>query len=66
VKVVVVVMIYTDPSELFKIFPIVTHLNAKLQNLYLAKQNIVTDEFLTLWRGCLSFWQCLSLESAKL
>jgi hypothetical protein len=48
VVVVVVVMIYTDPSELFKIFPIVTHLNAKLQNLYLAKQNIVIDEFLTL------------------
>jgi len=41
------------------------YLNTKFQSLYLPGQNIVIDESLTLWRGRLSFRQCIPLKSSK-
>jgi hypothetical protein len=57
--------VYTGPSKLSKIFPILSHPNSKFQNLYLPEQNIATDESLTLWKGRLSFRQYLPLKSSK-
>jgi len=48
-----------DTSErtqnLFKIYPIIRHLNSKFQVLYLPKQDISGDELQMLWKGLLSF-----------
>jgi len=56
---------YQGPSKLFKIYPVLSHLNTKFQNLYLREQNIAIDESLTLWRGRLSFRQYITLKSSK-
>jgi len=53
------------PSKLFKIYPVLSHLNTKFQSLYLPGQNIAIDESLTLWRGRLSFRQYIPLKSSK-
>ena len=44
---------YQGPPILFKIYPVICHLNIKFQTLYLLIQNIANDESLTLWKGCL-------------
>ena len=56
---------YQGPSKLFKIHPVLSHLNTKFQSLYLLGQNIAIDESLTLWRGRLSFRQYIPLKSSK-
>ena len=56
---------YQGPSKLFKIYPVLSHLNKKFQSLYLPGQNIAIDESLTLWRGRLSFRQYIPLKSSK-
>jgi hypothetical protein len=56
---------YQGPAKLFKIHPTVQHLNKKFQDLYLPNQDIVMDESLTLWKGCLSFKQYIPLKVAK-
>ena len=56
---------YQGPSKLFKIFPVLCHLNSKFQTLYLPMQNIAIDESLTLWKGRLSFVQYLPLKASK-
>jgi hypothetical protein len=56
---------YEGPAKLFKIFPVLSHLNYKFQNLFLPGKNISDDETLTLWKGRLSFKQYLSLKAAK-
>ena len=56
---------YQGPSKLFKIYPVLSHLNKKFHSLYLPGQNIATDESLTLWRGRLSFRQYIPLKSSK-
>ena len=56
---------YQGPSKLFKIYPVLSHLNTKFQSLYLPGQNIAIDESLTLWRGRLSFRQYIPLKSSK-
>ena len=48
---------YQGPSKLFKIYPVLSHLNTKSQSLYLPGQKIAIDESLMLWRGRLSFRQ---------
>jgi hypothetical protein len=48
---------YESPAKLYKIFPVLSHLNYKFQNLFLPGQNLSVDESLTLWRGHLSFKQ---------
>jgi len=39
---------YQGPSKLFKIYPVLSHLNTKFQSLYLPGQNIAIDESLML------------------
>lgn len=56
---------YQGPAKLYKIFPVLSHLNCKFQNLYLPGQNISVNESLTLWKGHLSFRQYLHPKSAK-
>jgi len=56
---------YHRPSKLFKIYPVLSHLNTNFQSLYLPGQNIAIDESLTLWRGRLSFRQYIPLKSSK-
>jgi len=57
---------YQGPSKLFKIYPVLSHLNTKFQSLYLPGQNIaIIDESLTLWRGILSFREYIPLKSSK-
>jgi hypothetical protein len=56
---------YQGPPKLFKIFPIISHLNNKFQTLYLPYHNISEDESLTLRKGRLSFKQLLPLKSSK-
>jgi hypothetical protein len=43
--------------EHLKIYPVMSYLNRKFQTsyMYIPDQNARTDEFLTLWRGRLSF-----------
>ncbi|XP_021913223.1 piggyBac transposable element-derived protein 4-like [Zootermopsis nevadensis] len=57
---------YQGPPKLFKIYPVIQHLNNKFQNLYLPSQNISIDESLTLWKGRLSFKQYIPLKAAQL
>ena len=56
---------YQGPSRLFKIYPVLSHLNTKFQNLYLSGQNIAIHESVTLWRGRLSFRQYIPLKASK-
>jgi len=56
---------YQGPSKLFKIYPVLSHLNTKFQSLYLPGQNTAIDESLTLWRGRLSFRHYIPLKSYK-
>jgi len=50
---------------LFKIYPVICHLNIQFQTLYLPNQNIATDESSALWKGRLSIRQYLPLKSSK-
>ena len=56
---------YQGPPILFKIYPVICHLNIKFQTLYLPNQNIGIDESMTLWKGRLSIWQYLPLKASK-
>jgi hypothetical protein len=56
---------FQGPKKLFKIFPAISDLNNKFQELYLQNQDISTDESLTLWKGRLSFKQYLPLKASK-
>jgi len=56
---------YQRPSKLFKTYPVLSHLNIKIQILYLPGQNIAIYESLTLRRGRLSFRQYIPLKSSK-
>jgi hypothetical protein len=56
---------FQGPEKLFKIFPVILHLNNKFQELYLPNKDISIDESLTLWKGRLSFKQYLPLKASK-
>jgi len=56
---------YQGPPTLFKIYPVICHLNIKFQTLYLSNQNFAIDESLTLWKGHLSIRQYLPLKASK-
>ena len=56
---------FVGPKKLFKIYPVIFHLNKKFQELCLPNQDISIDESMTLWKGRLSFKQYLSLKAAK-
>jgi hypothetical protein len=55
---------YQGPPKLFRIFPIIFHLNSKFQTLYLRYQNISVDESQILWMCHLSFKQYFPLKSS--
>jgi len=57
---------YQGPPILFKIYPVICHLNIKFQNLYLPNRNIAIDESLTLLKGRLSIMQYLPLKASKI
>jgi hypothetical protein len=40
---------FEGPQKLFKIFPVISYLNNKFQELYLPEQDTSIDESLTLW-----------------
>ncbi|PNF24933.1 hypothetical protein B7P43_G09365 [Cryptotermes secundus] len=56
---------FEGPKKLFKIYPVIFHLNKKFQELCLPNQDISLDESTTLWKGRLSFKQYLPLKAAK-
>jgi hypothetical protein len=56
---------YLGPARLFKIFPVIQHLNERFQSLFYPGQNICIDESLTLWKGRLSFKMYLPLKASK-
>jgi hypothetical protein len=56
---------FEGPQKLFKIFPVISYLNNKFQDLYLPNQDISIDESLTLWIGHLSFKQYIPLKASK-
>jgi hypothetical protein len=56
---------FHGPKNLFKIFPVISHLNNKFQEMYLPNRDILTDETLMLWKGHLSFKQYLPLKASK-
>lgn len=52
-------------KKLFKIGPIVKHLNESYKAAYSMGENIAVDESLTLWKGRLGIKTYLPLKSAK-
>ena len=57
--------LFEGPKKLFKIYPVLVHLNDKFKKFYIPGQNISIDESLTLWKGRLSFRQYIPLKAAK-
>lgn len=56
----------SDPNYvLFKIEPILLHLNQKFQAMYTMDQNIALDESLMQWKGWLNISQFISNKAAK-
>lgn len=55
-----------DPSQakLFKVEPVISHLNAKFTKLYIMKQNIALDESLLQWKGWLNINQFIPNKAA--
>jgi hypothetical protein len=56
---------YQGPAKIFKIYPILQHLNKELRNLYLQDQDIAIEESLTVWKGWLSFRQYIPLKVSE-
>ncbi|XP_028173824.1 piggyBac transposable element-derived protein 4-like [Ostrinia furnacalis] len=51
-------------AKLFKIQPIVDHLNIKFSHLYTLDRNVVLDESLTMWKGWLAINQFIENKAA--
>jgi hypothetical protein len=56
---------FEGPEKLFKIFPVISHLNNKFQELYLPNEDISIEESLTDWKGHVSFKQYMPLKASK-
>lgn len=52
-------------AKLYKIQPILSHLNKKFQELYTPAQNIALDESLLQWKGCLEVSQLIPNKAAR-
>jgi hypothetical protein len=59
-------LMYQGSKKIFKIYPILCHLNEKIQTLYLPDQNIRVDQSMRLWKGHLSCRQYLPLNASKI
>lgn len=55
---------YAD-ARLYKIRPILLHLNKKIQELYIPAQNLALDESLLMWKGWLEFCQLIPNKAAN-
>lgn len=51
-------------AKIFKVRPILDHLNAKFSQLYKLSQNIALDESLTMWKGWLDINQFIQNKAA--
>lgn len=51
-------------AKLFKIQPILSHLNKKFQDMYTPSQNIALDESLLMWKGLLDISQLIPNKAA--
>jgi hypothetical protein len=51
---------FQRPEKLFKIFPVMSHLNNRFQEMYLPNRDISVVESLILWKGRLSNSSSLS------
>jgi hypothetical protein len=58
--------LYQGSKKLFKIYPILCHLNEKFQTLYVPNQNITVDQSLRLWNGHLLCRQDLPMKASKI
>jgi hypothetical protein len=58
-------IILKDRKKVFQIFPVISHLNKNVQQLYLPHQDISIDESLTIWKGSQALKQYLSLKASK-
>jgi hypothetical protein len=56
---------FQGTKKLFKIFPVISHLNNRFQELDLPNQDIFTNESLMPWEDRLSFNQHLPLKASK-
>jgi hypothetical protein len=57
---------FQGPKKLFKIFPVISHLDNKFQELCLPNRDISINKSLTIWKARLSFKQYLPLKAFKL
>ena len=56
---------YDGNKKLFKLHPIITHLNQAYKSVYNMGENTAVDESLTLWKGRLGIKTYLPFKSAK-
>lgn len=52
-------------AKLFKIAPLVSHLNTKFSTLFNMHQNVALDESLTQWKGWLNIKQYIIIPNKK-
>ncbi|XP_037875467.1 piggyBac transposable element-derived protein 4 isoform X4 [Bombyx mori] len=57
-------MLTGSQAKLFKIKPIIDHLNCKFSKLYNLSQNVALDESLTMWKGWLDINQFIPNKAA--
>lgn len=48
-----------------KVEPVITHCNNRFRDLYIPAQHLSLDEFLLLWKGRLSWKQCIRSKAAR-
>lgn len=54
-----------NEKKLYKIRPVLEHLSAKFQEIYIPEENVAIDESLLLWKGRLSFKQFIRIKRAR-
>jgi hypothetical protein len=54
---------YEGPVKLYKIFPVLSHLNYKFQNIFLPRQNVSVNKSLNIMEGMLVFQTVFTTES---
>ncbi|KAJ8711774.1 hypothetical protein PYW08_008728 [Mythimna loreyi] len=59
------ISVASSSDRLFRLRPIITHLNSRFQANYILQKDICIDESLTLWKGKLHFKQYIQNKAAK-
>lgn len=57
--------IHGDDRKIFKLGPILEHCNRKFGELYIPRKALSIDESLLLWKGRLSWLQCIRTKAAR-